>query len=211
MPACAVGSVAVRRLVALLPGAGMRRGGRQLCRHFDFFHPLGNKAGICPRPRPLPSCPSHGDGSRGGGKAGEMPRSWGGEGPCAGAEGGAHGYTRLAHPVPAALSPRHGEAHGMPISVPSSPRYQHPAQTLPASTWRGLRATSPTPTLGSEPRGGQWWDPAFAPQDRGQRNRLELPGRFGHPLLLQINGCAVKKIEAIILSSHPLYPPTSTT
>lgn len=36
-------------------------------------------------------------------------------------------------------------------------------------------------------------------------------GSFGHPLLLQINGCAVKKIEAIILRSHPLYPPTSTT
>lgn len=58
-----------------------------------------------------------------------------------------------------------------------------------------------------QPRGAAG-GPAFTP--RGW-SCLELPGRFGHPLLLQINGCAGKKIEAIILSSHPLYPPTSTT
>lgn len=135
MPTCAMGSVAVRRVLAPLPGSGMRRGGRQLCRHFDFFHPLGNKAGICPPPPALPSCPSHGDGSGGGGgQSWEMPHSWAVR---AGAEDGVHGCTHVAHPVPVAPSPRHREAHGMPIPVLSSPQYRHPAQPLLSGTRSG--------------------------------------------------------------------------
>ena len=209
LPACAMGSLAVRRLIALLPGSGMhRRGEGSFAAISTFSIPLETRQEFALFPLPSPPAHRMGTDPEGGARLGKCPCSQGGEGRCAGAEDGVHGCTHVAHPVPAAPSPRHREAHGMPVPVPSSSQYQHPAQPGGTQSRGEGHVAHPSPVVGA---GGQQWDPAFAPQGRGQRSRLELPGRFGHPLLLQINGCAVKKIEAIILSSHPLYPPTSTT
>lgn len=106
-------------------------------------------------------------------------------GAMAGAGDGVHGCTHVAHPC--APSPWHGKHMGClcRCQAPRKGRVPQPGQ--------GSSRIRPQPAV---------LGPADPPG---------AAGRFGHPLLLQINGCAAKKIEAIILRSHPLYPPTSTT
>lgn len=142
------------------------------------------------------ACPWHGDGSKGT-KLGKCPLS---HEECARAGDGAHECTfRPGSTIPL--------AHRMSMPMPGSPPYQHTAPSSAATRWyleqdEGC-ATHPSPAVGAGVGGSSRTLPSSL--------CLDLTRRLGHPLPLQINGCAVKEIEAIILSLHPLYPPTSTT
>lgn len=159
MPTCAMGSVAVRRVLAPLPGSGMRRGGRQLCRHFDFFHPLGNKAGICPPPPALPSCPSHGDGSGGG-------TTKLGNAPFLGGEGRGRGWCAWMHTC----------------CTPSPGCTITPAQ---GSTWDAHTRAELTPVPAPGPAAAQRY-PERSGAERGLRCPPQpwglVPGGSGGPL-----------------------------
>lgn len=99
-----------------------------------FSIPLETRQEFALLPLPFPPAHRMGMDPGGGRQSWEMPHSWAVR---AGAEDGVHGCTHVAHPVPVAPSPRHREAHGMPIPVLSSPQYRHPAQPLLSSTRSG--------------------------------------------------------------------------